>query len=60
LSGSSGAVANIVNAVVRYIGSQKLSEMLLQPYDLHKPGWADNYLMGLLNQASLAFLERRH
>jgi hypothetical protein len=36
--------------VVRYIGSQKLSEMLLQPYDLHKPGWADNYLMGLLNQ----------
>jgi len=38
----------------RYIGSQKLSEMLLQPYDLHKPGWADNYLMGLLNQVAQA------
>ena len=34
----------------RYVGSQKLSEMLQQPYDLYKAGWADAYLMGLINQ----------
>ena len=34
----------------RYVGSQRLSEMLQQPYDLYKAGWADNYLMGLVNQ----------
>jgi len=34
----------------RYVGSQKLSEMLQQPYDLYKPGWADAYIMGLINQ----------
>jgi hypothetical protein len=32
------------------VGSQKLSEMLQQPYDLYKPGWADAYIMGLINQ----------
>ena len=36
----------------RYVGSQKLSGMLLQPYDLYKEGWADAYLMGMVNQAS--------
>ena len=34
----------------RYIGSQKLSGMLLQPYDLYKEGWADAYLHGMVNQ----------
>merc|ERR1711874_903407 len=34
----------------RYVGSQKLSEMLQQPYDLYKAGWADSYMMGLTNQ----------
>jgi len=38
----------------RYVGSQKLSEMLQQPYDLYKPGWADAYLMGLVNQVAQA------
>ena len=36
----------------RYIGSQRLSEMLQQPYDLYKGGWADNYIMGMINQVS--------
>jgi hypothetical protein len=35
------------------VGSQKLSEMLQQPYDLYKPGWADGYLMGLINQVHI-------
>ena len=34
----------------RYMGSQKLSEMLQQPYDLYKAGWADDYVLGLINQ----------
>jgi len=38
----------------RYVGSQKLSEMLQQPYDLYKAGWADAYLMGLINQVAQA------
>ena len=38
----------------RYVGSQKLSGMLLQPYDLYKEGWADAYLMGMVNQVSAA------
>ena len=38
----------------RYVGSQKLSGMLLQPYDLYKEGWADAYLMGMVNQVSVA------
>jgi hypothetical protein len=37
----------------RYVGSQKLSEMLQQPYDLYKPGWADAYIMGLINQVRI-------
>ena len=38
----------------RYVGSQKLSEMLQQPYDLYKAGWADAYMMGLINQVAQA------
>merc|ERR1711944_230129 len=38
----------------RYIGSQRLSEMLQQPYDLYKGGWADNYIMGMINQVAQA------
>ncbi len=38
----------------RYIGSQKLSGMLLQPYDLYKEGWADAYLHGMANQVAQA------
>lgn len=34
----------------QYVGSQKLSEMLFQPYDLYKAGWADKYLLGMINQ----------
>ena len=37
----------------RYMGSQKFSEMLQQPYDLYKAGWADDYVLGLINQVSL-------
>ena len=36
----------------RYVGSQRLSEMLQQPYDLYKGGWADNYMMGMINQVN--------
>ena len=35
------------------MGSQKLSEMLQQPYDLYKAGWADDYVLGLINQVLL-------
>ena len=35
------------------MGSQKLSEMLQQPYDLYKAGWADDYVLGLINQVRL-------
>eukprot|EP00095_Tigriopus_kingsejongensis_P001646 snap_masked-scaffold801_size95070-processed-gene-0.1 protein:Tk01646 transcript:snap_masked-scaffold801_size95070-processed-gene-0.1-mRNA-1 annotation:"hypothetical protein DAPPUDRAFT_224067" len=38
----------------RYVASQELSGMLLQPYDLYKEGWADAYLMGLTNQVAHA------
>ena len=36
----------------RFVGNNKLSDLLLQPYDLLKPGWADSYLLGLVNQVS--------
>jgi len=39
----------------RYVGSQRLSEMLQQPYDLYKGGWADTYMLGLVNQVAQAF-----
>ncbi|CAL4121104.1 unnamed protein product, partial [Meganyctiphanes norvegica] len=38
----------------KYIASQRLSEMLRQPYDLYKGGWCDQYLMGLCNQVAQA------
>ena len=38
----------------QFIGTQKLSEMLQQPYDLFKAGWADQYLMGMVNQVAQA------
>ena len=38
----------------RYVGSQRLSEMLQQPYDLYKGGWVDQYIMGLCNQVAQA------
>ena len=34
------------------MGSQKLSEMLQQPYDLYKAGGADDYVLGLINQVA--------
>ena len=34
--------------------SQRLSEMLRQPYDLYKGGWCDQYIMGLCNQVAQA------
>ena len=42
----------------RYMGSQKLSEMLQQPYDLYKAGWADDYVLGLINQVPDCILMR--
>ena len=39
----------------RYVGSQRLSEMLQQPYDLYKGGWTDNYIMGMINQVRFFF-----
>lgn len=39
----------------RYVGSQRLSEMLQQPYDLYKGGWADTYVLGLINQVAQAY-----
>nr|XP_053635622.1 peroxidase-like [Cherax quadricarinatus] len=38
----------------KYIGSQRLSEMLRQPYDLYKGGWCDQFIMGLVNQVAQA------
>ena len=38
----------------QFLGTQKLSEMLQQPYDLFKAGWFDNYAMGLVNQVAQA------
>ncbi len=49
---SSGTILNFA-VVDRFVGSNKLSDLLLQPYDLLKPGWADSYLMGLVNQVQV-------
>jgi hypothetical protein len=37
----------------KFIASRRFSEMFQQPYDLNKPGWLDQYLVGMLNQAAL-------
>merc|ERR1712242_683418 len=39
----------------RYVGSQRLCEMLQQPYDLYKGGWTDNYIMGMINQVIIFY-----
>jgi len=39
----------------RYVGSQRLHELLQQPYDLYKGGWVDSYIMGLINQVAQAY-----
>ncbi|CAG0923541.1 unnamed protein product, partial [Notodromas monacha] len=36
----------------RFIGAQRLSELLRQPFDLFKGGWSDQYMSGLVNQVS--------
>ncbi|KZS09370.1 Chorion peroxidase [Daphnia magna] len=38
----------------KYIGAQRLSQMLRQPYDLYKGGYCDQYVSGLMNQVSQA------
>ncbi|XP_063244152.1 peroxidase-like [Bacillus rossius redtenbacheri] len=38
----------------KFIESQRLSEVLKRPYNLYKPGWYDQYVMGLVNQVSQA------
>eukprot|EP00095_Tigriopus_kingsejongensis_P008509 snap_masked-scaffold181_size278858-processed-gene-1.12 protein:Tk08509 transcript:snap_masked-scaffold181_size278858-processed-gene-1.12-mRNA-1 annotation:"hypothetical protein DAPPUDRAFT_301956" len=38
----------------RFVDDQKLSSMLLQPYDLYKQGWGDSYLLGMINQVAQA------
>ena len=40
-----------------FLGTQKLSEMLQQPYDLFKAGWFDTYVLGLVNQVAQAMDE---
>uniref|UniRef100_A0A8D8QM30 Peroxidasin homolog n=1 Tax=Cacopsylla melanoneura TaxID=428564 RepID=A0A8D8QM30_9HEMI len=37
----------------KFIASRRFSEMFQQPYDLNKPGWLDQYLVGMINQAAL-------
>jgi hypothetical protein len=37
-----------------FAGTQKLHEMIQQPYDLFKPGWADQYVVGMINQVAQA------
>lgn len=39
----------------RYIGSQRLHELLQQPYDLFKIGWLDNVVTGLMNEVAQAY-----
>jgi hypothetical protein len=36
----------------KFVGSQAISGMLLQPYDLYKEGWADAYVLGMTNQVA--------
>ena len=36
------------------MGSKTMSELFFQPYDLLKPGVADHYMMGLVNQVAQA------
>ena len=36
----------------RFVDSQRLSEVLLKPFDLFKPGNADSYMLGLINQVN--------
>jgi len=38
----------------KYIGAERLSKMLRQPYDLYKGGYCDQYISGLMNQVSQA------
>ncbi|XP_068081797.1 peroxidase isoform X2 [Anabrus simplex] len=42
------------SATHKHVGSQRLSEVLKQPFDLYKPGWLDQYVMGLVNQVPQA------
>ena len=51
------AVLTVSLSSHRFIGTQKLSEMLQQPYDLFKPGWADHYVLGMVNQVGTWRLE---
>ena len=41
----------------KFVGTQKLSELLQQPYDLFKAGWLDQYVMGMVNQVAQAMDE---
>ncbi|CAH0392630.1 unnamed protein product [Bemisia tabaci] len=36
------------------ISGRPLKEVFQQPYDLNKPGWIDEYILGMLNQAAQA------
>ncbi|KDR12477.1 Peroxidasin, partial [Zootermopsis nevadensis] len=36
------------------IGALRLSETLKRPFDLYKPGWCDQYVIGLVNQVAQA------
>ncbi|KAK4036552.1 hypothetical protein OUZ56_028603 [Daphnia magna] len=38
----------------QYVGARRLSEMLLNPFDMYGPGTCDQYLAGFMNQVSQA------
>lgn len=38
----------------QYVGARRLSEMLLNPFDMYGPGTCDQYLSGFMNQVSQA------
>ena len=38
----------------QYVSARRLSEMLLNPFDMYGPGICDQYLSGFMNQVSQA------
>jgi hypothetical protein len=40
-----------------FAGFQRLSQVLKRPFDLYKPGWLDQYVLGLVNQVAQAMDE---
>lgn len=36
------------------LGTQRMSQLIRQPFDLYKAGWLDHYLLGLANRPAHA------